>query len=87
MALRRSIQPGCPTLLESADDTDVSATDFSLVAPDPRNNSVTPTETTCATSGGTTTPPPAPTPAPAKKKKCKKHKRSTAASKKCRKRK
>jgi hypothetical protein len=92
MALRRSIQPGCPTLLEAADDTDNSATDFSLQAPMPRNNSVTPTEVACASSGGGAPPTYAPAPGtytPAKKKKCKKHKKKPsgayAAKKKCKK--
>jgi hypothetical protein len=82
MALRRTIAPGCPTLLESADDSDNSAADFSLTSPNPRNNSVTPTETGCGASGGPTG---YPTPAPGnsiKKKKCKKHKRSASAAKK-----
>jgi hypothetical protein len=92
MALRRTIAPGCPTLLESGDDTDNSATDFSLTSPGPRNNSVTPTETPCTPAGGsgpTGYPTPAPT-SPSAKKKCKKHKKSTgayAARKKCKKRK
>jgi len=53
-AIRRSIQPGCPTLLEEADDSDDSATDFSEVAPAPRNNSSTISETTCAGAPNTT---------------------------------
>ena len=52
MALRRSIAAGCPTLLEASDDTDNSATDFSAATPNPRKNSVTPTETPCASTGG-----------------------------------
>ncbi|MDX6582159.1 MAG: hypothetical protein QOI10_1343 [Solirubrobacterales bacterium] len=51
-ALQRSITPGCATLLEAGDDTNVSSTDFSLVTPAPRNNTVTPTETTCNGGGG-----------------------------------
>jgi hypothetical protein len=51
-ALRRSIAPGCATLLENADDTDDSAVDFAPITPGPsskpRPNSVTPTEKTCA---------------------------------------
>jgi hypothetical protein len=47
-ALRRSIAPGCSTLLESGDDTDNSATDFSEVTPNPRNNASTVTESMCA---------------------------------------
>ena len=47
-ALRRSIAPGCSTLLEASDDTDDSATDFALTAtPKPRNDSTTPTEKAC----------------------------------------
>jgi hypothetical protein len=84
MALRRSIAPGCPTLLESGDDTNDSAADFSLTTPNPRSNSVAPTETACPPSGIGTTPTPVPT--PKKKKKCKKHKRAvSAAKKKCKK--
>ena len=33
-AIRRSIAPGCPTLLEAADDSNDSATDFAEVNPD-----------------------------------------------------
>jgi hypothetical protein len=85
MALRRSTAPGCPTLLESSDDTNDSATDFSLTTPNPRSNSVAPTETACATTGGGATTP-TPVPAPTKKKKCKRHKRAaSAAKKKCKK--
>jgi hypothetical protein len=51
-ALRRSIDAGCPTLLEATDDNDNSAADFSAVPPAPRPNSVTPSERTCARSGG-----------------------------------
>jgi hypothetical protein len=51
-ALRRSIDAGCPTLLEVSDDRDNSAADFSLVAPAPRPNSVAPSERVCARSGG-----------------------------------
>ncbi len=47
-ALRRTIAPGCPTLLEESDDSDDSATDFAEVTPAPRNNATVPTETTCA---------------------------------------
>ena len=63
MALTRRIDRGCPTLLESpADDVGPSSTDFTLTAPSPRNNSMTPTEKACGTGA-------------AKKKKCKKHKK------------
>jgi hypothetical protein len=63
MALRRSIAAGCPTLLESGDDTDNSAADFSLATPNPRNNASPPTEMPCGA-------------AKAKKKCKKKHKKS-----------
>lgn len=46
-ALRRSIAPSCPTLLESADDSDDSATDFSEQTPNPRDNASPVTETAC----------------------------------------
>jgi hypothetical protein len=52
MALQRSIDGSCPTLLEATDDRDNSAADFSQVAPAPRPNSVTPSERACARSGG-----------------------------------
>jgi hypothetical protein len=48
--IRRTIAPGCPTLLESFDDTGDSATDFSVVSPDPRNNASPPTEVACTSS-------------------------------------
>lgn len=83
MALRRSIAPGCPTALEPSDDTDNSATDFSVATPNPRSNSVTPTETPCAPMAGGATPPS--TQAAAPKKKCKKAKKRAAAAKKCKK--
>lgn len=51
-SLERSIAPGCATLLEASDDADVSATDFALATPSPRNNSVTPTEQACGGGGG-----------------------------------
>jgi hypothetical protein len=51
MALRRTIAPGCATLLEPTDDRDNSAADFSAVFPAPRPNSVTPTERNCPGSG------------------------------------
>ena len=47
MALRRTIAPGCATLLEPTDDHDNSAADFSAVFPAPRPNSVAPTERRC----------------------------------------
>jgi hypothetical protein len=50
-AIRRSIAPGCPTLLEAADDSNDSATDFALAAPMPRPNSLAPVETACQAAG------------------------------------
>jgi hypothetical protein len=47
-ALRRTIAPGCPTLLEESDDSDSSATDFSEVVPAPRNDASAITESPCA---------------------------------------
>jgi hypothetical protein len=47
-AVRRTIAPGCPTLLEESDDSNNSATDFAEVVPAPRNNAGAITETTCA---------------------------------------
>lgn len=52
MALRRTISPGCPTLLEPTDDRDNSAADFSPVPPGPRPNSVAPVERPCGSPGG-----------------------------------
>jgi hypothetical protein len=46
-SLERSIAPGCPTLLESGDDTNSSVADFSLATPTPRPNASAPTETAC----------------------------------------
>jgi hypothetical protein len=46
-ALRRTIAPSCPTLLEEADDSDDSATDFSEQTPNPRNNASPIPEATC----------------------------------------
>jgi hypothetical protein len=64
--LVRTISRGCATALDTADDTN-SAADFSLGAGNPRGNSVTPTETACATP-------------PTAKKKCKKkHKKPSGA--------
>jgi hypothetical protein len=51
MALRRTIEPGCATLLEPGDDRDNSAADFVAVFPGPRPNSVGPSEHTCAQQG------------------------------------
>jgi hypothetical protein len=100
MALRRSISPGCPTALEASDDTNNSAADFAVTTPNPRPNSVAPTEATC--SSGPPTSNPTASPPAKKKKKCKKRKRSSttpgtgsgtanppayAAKKKCKKKK
>lgn len=52
-ALRRTIEPNCPTLLEAADDSDVSATDFLDASPAPRSNSVPPSEHSCPLPGST----------------------------------
>lgn len=52
MALRRTIAPGCATALESSDDHDDSAADFSAVFPAPRPNSIAPSERVCPRSGG-----------------------------------
>ena len=52
MALRRTIAPGCATLLETTDDRDNSSLDFSAVFPDPRPNSVAPSEHACGSSNG-----------------------------------
>ena len=51
MALRRTIAPGCATLLEPTDDHDNSAADFAAVFPAPRPNSVAPSERRCPGSG------------------------------------
>lgn len=51
MALRRTIVPGCATLLEESDDHDNSAADFSAVFPAPRPNSMAPSERRCPGSG------------------------------------
>jgi hypothetical protein len=51
MALRRTIAPGCATLLESTDDRDNGAADFSPVFPAPRPNSVAPSERRCPGGG------------------------------------
>lgn len=51
-SVSRSIARGCATLLEDTDDTNDSASDFSLTAPSPRPNSISPPETACAGGGG-----------------------------------
>lgn len=48
MAIRRSIAANCSTLLENADDTNDSSADFSVQAPNPRNNATPPSETACS---------------------------------------
>lgn len=58
MALRRTIAPGCPTLLEAGDDRDDSATDFSAVFPAPRPNAVAPSEHACSSASPGTLPGP-----------------------------
>jgi hypothetical protein len=50
-ALRRTIAPGCATLLEPGDDHDDSAADFLPETPAPRSNATAPTERGCAGSG------------------------------------
>jgi hypothetical protein len=56
MALRRDISAHCPTLLEEADDSDDSATDFADAFPAPRPNSATPSERACASPGASGNP-------------------------------
>jgi len=46
-ALRRTIAPGCSTLLEESDDTNSSLADFAEVTPAPRNDASAIVETTC----------------------------------------
>lgn len=50
MAIRRSIARGCATLLDPADDSNDSAADFVAASPEPRPNSVPPSERRCASS-------------------------------------
>lgn len=52
MALRRTIAPRCPTLLEEADDTNDSASDFADAFPAPRPNSAVPAERACSSGQG-----------------------------------
>ena len=54
-SLTRSTAPGCPNLLEPGDDTDSSAADFALGAPNPENNA-SPVPSVCG--GGDDTDPP-----------------------------
>jgi hypothetical protein len=49
-AIQRTIAPGCPTFLEAGDDSNDSATDFSEVTPNPRNNASPVIETACMTA-------------------------------------
>jgi hypothetical protein len=51
MALRRTIAPGCATLLEPSDDRDNSAVDLSSAFPAPRPNSTPPSEHACSPQG------------------------------------
>ncbi|MGN6557024.1 MAG: hypothetical protein ACTHLH_03320 [Solirubrobacterales bacterium] len=53
-AIRRTIEPNCPTLLEAGDDSNDSAIDFSEVTPAPRDNASPITEKTCDTTPPTT---------------------------------
>ncbi|HZJ28479.1 MAG TPA: hypothetical protein VFD37_00655, partial [Solirubrobacterales bacterium] len=46
-ALRRNIERGCETYLDSPDDTGSGAADFELKSPDPRNNASEPSEIRC----------------------------------------
>jgi hypothetical protein len=59
--LERTIAPNCATLLEDADDTNNSSTDFAASTRAPRNNTAVPTETACSPIP---TPIPTPTPTP-----------------------
>ncbi len=51
-SLTRSIAAGCSTALEVSDDTDNSATDFSLAPPSPMNNASPPAGTACGQGPG-----------------------------------
>lgn len=55
-ALQRTIAPNCATLLEPADDSDDSATDFSEQTPNPRNNASPIPEHVCPPPPDTTPP-------------------------------
>jgi hypothetical protein len=55
MALRRTIAPGCATLLEEGDDSNNSAADFAAGFPGPRPNSVAPSERPCGAAEETPT--------------------------------
>ncbi len=54
-ALRRTIEPGCATLLEASDDSNDSATDFVDASPNPRNNSSPIAEAACIDTTAPTT--------------------------------
>jgi hypothetical protein len=53
-AIRRSIAAGCPTALETTDDTNDSAADFDEVDPAPRANSQAPLDMPCPPPPNTT---------------------------------
>jgi hypothetical protein len=46
-AIRRTIEPGCPTLLEASDDANNSLVDFAEVSPSPRDNASPILERSC----------------------------------------
>lgn len=52
MVLRRSIARGCPTALDPPDDSNNSVADLALSPPQPRPNSMPPSEELCSSSGG-----------------------------------
>jgi hypothetical protein len=72
--------------LDAADDTNNSATDFTVGTGNPRGNAVTPTETVCPPGNPTSPTNPA---GHLRKRKCKKSNRSAsvAKKKKCKKKK
>jgi hypothetical protein len=57
-SIHRTIQPGCPTQLEAADDTGDSLADFALGAPNPSPSGVFPGLPACTPPGGGGNPPP-----------------------------
>jgi hypothetical protein len=83
MVVARSISRGCPTALDTADDTNSSSADFGFAVGFPvRANATAPTEVLC--------PPPVIPATVVKKKKCKKKKKkhsAAVAKKKCKKKK
>jgi type II secretory pathway pseudopilin PulG len=85
LSLTRTEARGCPTLMEAVDDTDDSASDFSLTSPTPRSNFATPSEVKCQAAA----PAPPPPLVTVTKKKCKKkaHHSAAAAKKKCKRKK